>query len=86
MSDFLIRPLFYLISIDSHHDVIMVTHDGIGTKIDVYRILKAHDLVTSPQYVVMSEAYAFQNSTRDIPNLNSLGPNPFHPRIIKRPE
>ena len=34
MSDFLIRPLLYLISVYPHHDVVMVAHDGIGTKID----------------------------------------------------
>jgi putative transposase len=29
----------------------------------VYRILKAHDLITSPQFTVMSAADAFQHPT-----------------------
>jgi len=34
MRNFLIRPLLCLISIDPNHDVVMVAHDGVGTKID----------------------------------------------------
>jgi transposase InsO family protein len=35
----------------------------------VYRILKAHDLITSPQFVVMSAADAFQSPTRRVHEL-----------------
>jgi transposase InsO family protein len=40
------------------------SHDYFISESSVYRILKAHDLVTSPQFMVMSAADAFQHSTR----------------------
>ena len=35
----------------------------------VYRILKAHDLIASPQFTVMSVADTFQNPTRRVHEL-----------------
>ena len=40
------------------------THDYFVSESSVYRILKAQDLITSPQFVVMSAADAFQHQTR----------------------
>ena len=45
------------------------THEYFISESSVYRILKAHDLVTSPQFVVMSAADAFQNPTRYVHEL-----------------
>jgi putative transposase len=45
------------------------THEYFISESSVYRILKAHDLVTSPQFVVMSAADAFQNPTRHVHEL-----------------
>ena len=45
------------------------THEYFISESSVYRILKAHDLVTSPQFVVMSAADAFQNPTRRVHEL-----------------
>ena len=39
------------------------THEYFISESSVYRILKAHDLVTSPQFIVMSAAATFQNPT-----------------------
>ena len=45
------------------------THEYFISESSVYRILKAHDLVTSPQFVVMSAADAFQHPTRYVHEL-----------------
>ena len=45
------------------------THEYFISESSVCRILKAHDLVTSPQFVVMSAADAFQNPTRYVHEL-----------------
>lgn len=45
------------------------THEYFISESSVYRILKAHDLVTSPQFIVMSAADAFQNPTRYVHDL-----------------
>jgi transposase InsO family protein len=45
------------------------THEYFISESSVYRILKAHDLVTSPQFIVMSAADAFQNPTRYVHEL-----------------
>ena len=45
------------------------THEYFISESSVYRILKAHDLVTSPQFLVMSAADAFQNPTRYVHEL-----------------
>ena len=45
------------------------THEYFISESSVYRILKVHDLVTSPQFVVMSAADAFQNPTRRVHEL-----------------
>ena len=45
------------------------THEYFISESSVYRILKAHDLVTSPQFVVMSAADAFQSPTRRVHEL-----------------
>ena len=38
------------------------THDYFVSESSVYRILRAHDLITSPQFTVMSAADKFQHS------------------------
>jgi transposase len=45
------------------------SHEYFISESSVYRILKAHDLVTSPQFVVMSAADAFQHPTRRVHEL-----------------
>ena len=35
----------------------------------VYRLLKAHDLITSPAYVLMSASDSFKNPTRRVHEL-----------------
>ncbi len=45
------------------------THEYFISESSVYRILKAHDLVTSPQFMVMSAADAFQHPTRRVHEL-----------------
>jgi len=45
------------------------THEYFISESSVYRILKAHDLVTSPQFIVMSAADVFQNPTRHVHEL-----------------
>ncbi len=40
------------------------THDYFVSESSVYRILKAHDLITSPQFTVMQAADKFQHPTR----------------------
>jgi putative transposase len=45
------------------------SHEYFISESSVYRILKAHDLVTSPQFVVMSAADSFQNPTRYVHEL-----------------
>jgi len=45
------------------------SHEYFISESSVYRILKAHDLVTSPQFIVMSAADAFQNPTRHMHEL-----------------
>ena len=45
------------------------THEYFISESSVYRILKAHDRVTSPQFIVMSAADAFQNPTRYVHEL-----------------
>jgi len=44
-------------------------HEYFISESSVYRILKAHDLITSPQYMVMSAADAFQHPTRCVHEL-----------------
>jgi len=39
------------------------THDYFVSESSVYRILKAHDLITSPQFTVMRAADTFQHPT-----------------------
>ena len=45
------------------------THDYFVSESSVYRILKAHDLITSPQFTVMSASDRFQNPTSRINEL-----------------
>ncbi len=45
------------------------SHEYFISESSVYRILKAHDLVTSPQFVILSAADAFQNPTRRVHEL-----------------
>ena len=45
------------------------THDYFVSESSVYRILKGHDLITSPQFVVMSASDKFQNPTGRINEL-----------------
>jgi putative transposase len=45
------------------------SHKYFISESSVYRILKTHDLVTSPQFVVMSTADAFQSPTRYVHEL-----------------
>ena len=45
------------------------TYDYFVSESSVYRLLKAHDLITSPQFMVMSASDAFQNPTRRINEL-----------------
>ena len=45
------------------------THDYFVSESSVYRILKAHDLITSPQFIVMSASDTFQNPTSRINEL-----------------
>ena len=42
------------------------TYDYFVSESSVYRLLKAHDLITSPQFMVMSASDTFQNPTRRI--------------------
>jgi len=45
------------------------TYDYFVSESSVYRILKAHDLITSPQFMVMSASDTFQNPTSRINEL-----------------
>ncbi len=45
------------------------TQDYFIFESSVYRILKAHDLITSPQFTVMSAADSFQNPTHEVHEL-----------------
>ena len=45
------------------------THEYFISESSVYRILKAHDLITSPRFMVMSAADVFQNPTRRVHEL-----------------
>ena len=45
------------------------THDYFVSESSVYRLLKAHDLITSPQFTVMSASDKFQNPTSRINEL-----------------
>jgi transposase InsO family protein len=45
------------------------TRDYFISESTVYRILKAHDLITSPQFMVMSAADSFQNPTHEVHEL-----------------
>lgn len=45
------------------------TYDYFVSESSVYRLLKAHDLITSPQFMVMSASDTFQNPTRRINEL-----------------
>lgn len=45
------------------------TQDYYVSESSVYRILKAHDLITSPQFVVMSASDKFQHPTRRVNEL-----------------
>ena len=51
------------------------THDYFVSESSVYRILKAHDLITSPQFTVMSASDRFQHPTSRI-NVPWLKPGP----------
>ncbi|WP_078462934.1 IS3 family transposase [Solemya velum gill symbiont] len=44
-------------------------HNTFVSESSVYRILKAHDLITSPQFMVMSASDAFQSPTRRVHEL-----------------
>ncbi len=45
------------------------TQDYFVSESSVYRILKAHDLITSPQFMVMSASDTFQNPTSRVHEL-----------------
>jgi len=45
------------------------THDCFVSESSVYRILKAHDLITSPQFMVMSASDKFQHPTNRVNEL-----------------
>jgi len=45
------------------------TRDYFISESSVYRLLKAHDLITSPQFMVMSAADSFQNPTHEVHEL-----------------
>jgi transposase InsO family protein len=45
------------------------TREYFISESSVYRILKAHDLITSPQFMVMSASDVFQNPTRQVHEL-----------------
>jgi hypothetical protein len=45
------------------------THDYFVSESSVYRILKAQDLVTSPQFTVLSAADKFQHPTSHVHEL-----------------
>ena len=45
------------------------TREYFISESSVYRILKAHDLITSPQFMVTSASDAFQNPTRQVHEL-----------------
>ena len=45
------------------------TREYFISESSVYRILKAHDLITSPQFIVMSASDAFQNPTQQVHEL-----------------
>ena len=45
------------------------TRDYFISESSVYRILKAHDLITSPQFMVMSAADSFHNPTHEVHEL-----------------
>ena len=45
------------------------THDYFVSESSVYRILKAHDLITSPQFMVMSAAETFQHPSSRVNEL-----------------
>jgi transposase-like protein len=45
------------------------TREYFISESSVYRILKAHDLIASPQFIVMSAADVFQNPTRRVHEL-----------------
>ena len=45
------------------------THDYFVSESSVYRILKAHDLITSPQFMVMSASDKFQHPTSRVHEL-----------------
>ena len=45
------------------------THDYFVSESSVYRILKAHDLITSPQFTVMSASDTFQHPTSRVHEL-----------------
>ena len=45
------------------------TQDYYVSESSVYRILKAHDLITSPQFIVMSASDKFQHPTRRVNEL-----------------
>ena len=45
------------------------THDYFVSESSVYRILKAHDLITSPQFTVMRAADKFQHPTNRVHQL-----------------
>lgn len=45
------------------------THDYFVSESSVYRILKSHDLITSPQFMVMRAADTFQHPTSRVNEL-----------------
>ena len=53
MGNFLIRPLLYLISVNPDHDVVMVAHDGVGTKIDRENGTQQLDAIDDPLAAVL---------------------------------
>ncbi|EED35111.1 integrase, catalytic region [Luminiphilus syltensis NOR5-1B] len=39
------------------------THDYFVSEFNVYRVLKGHDLITRPKFVVVNASDKFQNAT-----------------------
>ena len=51
--DFFIRPVLYLLYINSNHDVVVIVHDGIGTQIDREHPTEQFDAVDDPLATVL---------------------------------
>jgi hypothetical protein len=57
--------VFYIRANDSHHsaDQAIHTEGYFVSESSVYRLLKAHDLITSPAFIVMKAASEFKDKT-----------------------